>query len=390
MLRTGLRRAGFALPSLGRSLWVIAADGASIDAVYSLLDTVLERRPGHLMVLSVPADENLGHLVVRYEREVVLPLPLVSATARYARAINPALAVLLGPDGPWRARWQRRLAAIGLPVELLSPGGGGAVERLAAHLSLLAPTRELRESLRRPSSLARFVMGPVGRRALDVFAQKRIRNWAELAECLGRAERIVCLGNGPTSEDPALAAYAGDTLFRVKWRWRGRGVMTAPQLVFVGDPRTPARLDVPIYGFRSIADANYVLWRRSLVFHLPRFRFFIFDAMEDFPGSQGWRARPTNGAIMVATAAALRPKRLVIAGIDLYGHPDGRYPGGGGAHDGYNRVHDRNVEIEMIRQALSGFSGELRILSPRLSAALRVPAGSSSPAEAALGRRARP
>jgi hypothetical protein len=313
----------------------------------------------------------------------------MSALARYARAINPVLAVLLGPDGPWRTRWQRRLAAIGLPVELLSPGDGGAIERLAERLPLLAPTRELRESLRRPGRLARFVLGPIGRHALDVFAHKRIRNWAELADCLGHPERIVCLGNGPTSEDPALAAYAGDTLFRVNWRWRGRGVMTAPQLVFVGDPRTPARLSAPIYGFRSVGDANYVLWRRSLVFHLPRFRFFVFDAMEDSPGSQGWRARPTNGAIMVATAAALRPRRLVIAGIDLYSHPGGRYPGSGGAHDGYNRVHDRNVEIEMIRQALSGFSGELRILSPMLSAALRMPAGEFIPADVAPGRRVR-
>jgi len=388
-VRTGLRRAGFALPSLGRSLWVIAADGAAVEAAYPQLDAVLERRPGHLMVLSVPPGAELGYLVVRYEREVVLPLPMMSAVGRYARSINPGLAVLLGPDGPWRAAWQRKLAAIGLPVELLSPGDPGAVERLAGRLPLLAPTRELRESLRRPSSLARFVLGPIGRRALDVFAHNRIRSWAELGEALGRPQSIVCLGNGPTSEDPALSAYAGDTLFRVNWRWRGRGVMTAPQLVFVGDPRTPARLAAPIYGFRTIEDANYVLWRRSLVLHPPRFRFFVFDAMENSSGSQGWRARPTNGAIMVATAAALRPRRLVIAGIDLYSHPGGRYPGGGGAHDGYNRVHDRHVEIEMIRQALSGYSGELRILSPMLSAALRLPTDKIIPADAASGRRAR-
>ena len=73
---------------------------------------------------------------------------------------------------------------------------------------------------------------------------------------------------------------------------------------------------------------------------------------------------------MVATAAALRPLHLVIAGIDLYSHPAGRYPGGSDAHDGYNRVHDRDVEIEMIRQALAGFAGELVLLSPILAAAL--------------------
>ena len=141
---------------------------------------------------------------------------------------------------------------------------------------------------------------------------------------------------------------------------------------------------MPIYGFRTIADANYVLWRQSLALRPPRFRFFVFDAMEDSPGSQAWSARPTNGAIMVATAAALRPERLTIAGIDLYAHPAGRYPGGGDAHDGYNRVHDRHVEIEMIRQALSGFAGEVRVLSPILAAAL-AHVGSDA---VAVGRRA--
>ena len=80
---------------------------------------------------------------------------------------------------------------------------------------------------------------------------------------------------------------------------------------------------------------------------------------------------------MVATAAALRPQRLVIAGIDLYSHPAGRYPGGSDAHDGYNRVHDRDVEIEMMRQALAGFTGELRLLSPILAAALAASDGLS-------------
>jgi len=143
----------------------------------------------------------------------------------------------------------------------------------------------------------------------------------------------------------------------------------SPQLVFVGDPRTPSRLAAPIYGFRSREEANYVLWRQRFRLRAQPFRFFVFDEM---PGadSRAWPARPTNGAIMVATAAALRPLHLVIAGIDLYSHPAGRYPGGSDAHDGYNRVHDRDVEIEMIRQALAGFAGELVLLSPILAAAL--------------------
>ena len=68
----------------------------------------------------------------------------------------------------------------------------------------------------------------------------------------------------------------------------------------------------------------------------------------------------------------------VIAGIDLYRHPLGRYPGGSDAFDGYNRVHDRDVEIDLIRQTLSAFAGEVEILSPILSAA-RYPCVVSRP-----------
>jgi hypothetical protein len=315
-------------------------------------------------------------LIRLYEREVVLPLPLGLAASRYARRINPALIVLLGPAGPWRSRWQQRFAKLSFPLTILDPADEAAMERIADLLPRLTVTRELRESLRRPSHLARFALRSIGRRAAAQFARRQIHDWDELALCLGRPQRILCLGNGPSSEDRSLLAYAGDTLFRVNWRWHSRGLLVSPRLVFVGDPRTPSRLAAPIYGFRSREEANYVLWRQRFRLRAQPFRFFVFDEM---PGadSRGWPARPTNGAIMVATAAALRPLHLVIAGIDLYSHPAGRYPGGSDAHDGYNRVHDRDVEIEMIRQALAGFAGELRLLSPILAAALAASDGVS-------------
>jgi hypothetical protein len=371
-----LRRAGFALPALGRSLWVIAPDAAAVERVYTRLDQVLARRPGYLMVLSLPLGQEAEKLIRRYEREVVLPLPLGAAASRYARRINPALVVLLGPSCPWRSRWQERLAALKFPLTILDPADEAAFAHLEGLLPRLTPTRELRESLRRPSPLARFALGSIGRRTAARFARRQIHDWDELATCLGRPQRILCLGNGPSSEDSSLLAHAGDTLFRVNWRWHSRGLLTAPQLVFVGDPRTPSRLGASLYGFRSREEADYVLWRQRFRLRQQPFRFFVFDEM---PGadSRAWAARPTNGAIMVATAAALRPQSLVIAGIDLYSHPAGRYPGGSDAHDGYNRVHDRDVEIEMIRQALAGFAGELRLLSPILAAALAAADGAS-------------
>jgi len=61
-----LRRAGLALPTLGRSVWVVARDAGEIQAAYPALDAALERRPGHLMVLSTQAHDDLDGLARRY------------------------------------------------------------------------------------------------------------------------------------------------------------------------------------------------------------------------------------------------------------------------------------------------------------------------------------
>ena len=44
-----LRSASLTLPQLGRSVWVIAPDGAAIDEIYGVLDTLLERQPGYML-----------------------------------------------------------------------------------------------------------------------------------------------------------------------------------------------------------------------------------------------------------------------------------------------------------------------------------------------------
>ena len=62
---------------------------------------------------------------------------------------------------------------------------------------------------------------------------------------------------------------------------------------------------------------------------------------------------PTNGALMVAVAAALQPKRLVIAGLDLYRHPEGRYPGST-AIDGYARGHSAACDLAVIARGARG------------------------------------
>ena len=73
---------------------------------------------------------------------------------------------------------------------------------------------------------------------------------------------------------------------------------------------------------------------------------------------------------MIAAAAALNPARLIIAGIDLYQHPEGRYPGDLVGTNAYSRAHTRQTDLDIIRLALAGYRGEVTILGDALQAAL--------------------
>ena len=66
---------------------------------------------------------------------------------------------------------------------------------------------------------------------------------------------------------------------------------------------------------------------------------------------------------MLATAVALQPKRLIVAGMDLFQHPAGSYPGDSTTPNAYTVLHDRDTELAFILSRLDRFEGELTILS---------------------------
>src|SRR4029079_17608285 len=81
--------------------------------------------------------------------------------------------------------------------------------------------------------------------------------------------------------------------------------------------------------FPDSATGIPILVRHTFLLHPPRAGYVFLDELLDLPvaSSSEGRDMPTNGARMIAAAAALQPKRLAIAGMDLYQHPGGRYPG---------------------------------------------------------------
>lgn len=204
---------------------------------------------------------------------------------------------------------------------------------------------------------------------IDLFGRRRITSLARLKDRLGNPQAIVCLGNGPSSEDRRLADYAAATLFRVNWIWEERSWMTAPAMVFTGDPDLVRLPRQPIVAFPTAAAGRPILLRHTLGGWPPRAGYIFLDAFDPPFADFTQPVIPTNGALMIAVAAALRPKRLVIAGIDLYQHPAGRYPGDP-ATEGYTSGHSAETDLALIRDALDGCGCETVILSDNLRMAL--------------------
>ena len=74
---------------------------------------------------------------------------------------------------------------------------------------------------------------------------------------------------------------------------------------------------------------------------LRRVRYATIERFGLFISQPQWQdVRPTNGAVMLATAVALQPSRLVISGVDLFNHPAGSYPGDSTTPNAYSQGHE--------------------------------------------------
>ena len=196
-----------------------------------------------------------------------------------------------------------------------------------------------------------------------------IKSWDELRRRLGEPKTILCLGNGPSSEAAGIDEARFDCLFRVNWIWRDRARLANPHLVFTADfdPPSPG---APIICFPIRADANRILAsyvRRRIG---ARTEYLVLPELPSSLFRKTWSHRPTNGAMMLAAAAQLRPSRLIVAGIDLYLHPQGKYPGAADEPNQYDAIHDRHVDLAFMRAALDRFDGDVDIQSVQLQSAL--------------------
>ena len=259
-------------------------------------------------------------------------------------------------------------------AEILPTGDPAAASRAVAEA--------IREDMRRDQKLTRGGSHPLRRlfegllrrsyergllRATIARRLPRYDNIASLRAALGEPEAILCLGNGPSSADPALAEVAHDCLFRVNHLWLERGFLTDADMVFTGGRGTIDRVPKGIFGLLSReSEARLLihLLRKAL---RSRIGLVTVERLGLFLDAPEWRhLRPTNGAAMLAVATALQPRRLVISGVDLFSHPAGTYPGDARTPNAYTPGHDADSELAILLAALSDYNGELVILSEAL------------------------
>jgi hypothetical protein len=136
------------------------------------------------------------------------------------------------------------------------------------------------------------------------------------------------LGGGPSSNEDAVVAAieAAGAIFRVKHHWLKEGRIRQAGLVFSGTVESARQVPNAILLSPDKTTAYRVAW--SALLRGRRIRYGIVEALAPgFHAHDKSGARMTIGAAMLALAAALKPERLIIAGIDLYSHPSSAYPG---------------------------------------------------------------
>ncbi|MDN5873014.1 MAG: hypothetical protein L0H29_01360 [Sinobacteraceae bacterium] len=321
-----------------------------------------------------------------------LPTTLIS-TRLMLKRLRAQTLIIAGQGPHANTRLFRKAYARGASLVLLhTPGSGvgGDDGRFDLSIDADALTADWKPIRLRVNALIarsrKQTMVTRGRLPVRIRALRFTRRWfaplltlkfqelssvSELRAALGAPDVILCLGNGPSSEALSVRQCAHQRLFRVNMSWLGRGVLARPDLVFTGLAEAVSVLR-PTTGFVfGKAQSEEKILGRHL-FSSARFRYACCERLGLLRGTGPATSAPTNGALMVAIAAALQPQRLIIAGIDLYADPQGAYPDDRTTANAYDVGHDKHTDIGHMARALRGYRGELVIVGEPLRIALRT------------------
>ncbi len=223
------------------------------------------------------------------------------------------------------------------------------------------------------------VLSVPGIRRLSERSLQPIADLDSLAAALRFPQRILCLGNGPSSESDEVKALVSndfDAVFRVNHRWLDRGLFTRPHMVFAAGSK-PVRQIAPPCIF-CVQDEQRAEKVRRACLHLTSGRSLVIA--EDLGILEDWMQlevdgfggfAPTNGTVMLSLARALKPRHIAVAGVDLFSDAAGAYPGDASTANAYGIFHSRDKELAFTRrwvQAVGADDGiDLRLIGRALT-----------------------
>ena len=362
-MRRLLDRLGLPPRNAGASIWFHGPRPGADDAIFGEL---LRGRADVALVMTSGDRASVDALRERYPDDIVAAMPGPVGITRFVARLRPCALVLRDGAPALDARRLARFHAAQVPI--LDLRGTRIDASTVATLRGLAPRPVERRSSAPPSWQLPTIRDRIGQGAAwkavaPIFARRRIDDWDALRRRLANPRSILCLGNGPSSEDPRLASVEHDCLVRMNWRWRERGFLDRPDVVFVGTPETMGLVPPCVFAFWSVRLEYAMLLRRLVAGGPAPMTYFTVERLSPLAAESRWPARPTNGALAILSAVALAPERIVIGGYDLFSHPAGRYPGDDTSRNAYASPHQADVELDIIDLALRDFPGEVVVLS---------------------------
>ncbi len=396
---------GLAHKEFERSLLLVGDTPADFEALRATISMIETRDSRIRLILSSAEPGVLVLLRQQFPAARVIPLPFSNplSTGLYLRRLNIRAAAFVGSGNRPVSRSllaSLRRRAIGIVAlsargrEFLPTGGSlrAASEALVVigdkagmrtrpgeerHLTDVETVDMLAAMLARDLKALRE-SGMFGRIVAQVplkiarssrwrdiikWRVRRYQDERELKERLKSPKVILCLGNGPSSEDPMLENMKYDALFRVNHSWLKRKVLADPDVVFTGGRPTMRAVRGSIFGLPTPDSEERLMLVRAYHPFAGRTEFFnVGDVTANLEQFDWGHLRPTNGANMLAAAIALKPEKLVVAGIDLFQHPEGSYPGDASTPNAYSPGHSRETELNYILQLFSEFPGEIVIV----------------------------
>lgn len=296
------------------------------------------------------APPSFARLIARARRR---DIPVFGLAAATARAMQDA-----GVDHPLTAL--SRSAAEELPAR-------ADLVQIADHLiSAMGLERADGPVLSVAARIAQRLMRGPGRVLLAPMV-RRFPDRDAFRAHLGHPQTIMCLGNGPTCADPRLAGMPHDVLFRVNHQWMEDGYMTGADVLFAGVKKSMRAAGPRLIAVASRRKEQSLLGVRLLTPWRGRLRYVVVEDIAPVGDTLHGHPRPTTGAVMLAAAVALAPRRLIVAGMDMFSDASGAYPGRPDAVNAYALSHDKTTDAAFIRQHLARHEGEIVTLSPEFA-----------------------